>query len=212
MKLYHYVHCPFCVRVRFALAYLEVPYESVILPYDDEKTPLSLTGVKMLPILTDRNGHHMNESLDIIKYLDVDNKIPFNIYEDNTEEIEDLLSLIGSEVHSLAMPYWIWTPEFNEISRQYFQKKKEIKRGPFKDLVKHQSKHISKLDTLLNKLEGHLQPFYRSNQLSIADIILASHLWGMYIVPEYQFSNKIHTYLQLIKNLCHFDYHQDFWK
>lgn len=127
MKLYHYVHCPFCVRVRFALGLLDIPYESVVLPYNDESTPLNLTGVKMLPIWEDSSGKAINESLDIIRLVDSSAKINFDVYENFPEEIEELLSQIGKQVHSLAMPYWIWTPEFDQQSRSYFQQKKEVK-------------------------------------------------------------------------------------
>ena len=41
LKLYHYVHCPFCVRVRMILGFLQLPYQSIVLPYDDEVTPVS---------------------------------------------------------------------------------------------------------------------------------------------------------------------------
>ena len=61
MKLYHYVHCPFCVRVRMGLGYLGINFESIVLAYDDEKTPVKLTGKKMLPILVSDDGKAHNE-------------------------------------------------------------------------------------------------------------------------------------------------------
>ena len=51
IQLYHYVHCPFCVRVRMALGHLKIPYESIVLPYDEEEIPLEMCQKKMLPIL-----------------------------------------------------------------------------------------------------------------------------------------------------------------
>lgn len=212
MKLYHYVHCPFCVRVRMALGYLKVEYESIVLPYDDEATPLSLTGVKMLPILEFSSADIRNESLDIISILDKENLLDPNHTSTSIDEIEALLTKIGSNVHSLAMPYWIWTPEFDQKSREYFQSKKEKKRGPFKDLIPRQKEFILNLNNICHELSSNLMPFYKSKQLSLYDIMIASHLWGMYIVPEYQFDQKIHTYLQRIKETCFFDYHGDFWK
>ena len=211
MKLYHYVHCPFCVRVRLALGYLGIQYESIVLPYNDEATPISLTGVKMLPILQKDDESAMNESLDIIKYLDASSKIYFDIYENFHDEVDLLLSRIGKEVHSLAMPYWIWTPEFTGDSRKYFQAKKELKRGPFAELVKNKHQFLLPLNEILNELEDKLVPFYRSNQISIVDIMIASHLWGMYIVPEFQFPPIIHQYLQSISKICYFNYHGDYW-
>lgn len=212
MKLYHYVHCPFCLRVRMGLGLLRKDYESIVVPYDDEKTPIELTGKKMLPILVDENGKAMNESLDILKSQDTYQRLKWSVYEPQAAEFEALLDEIGKQVHSLCMPYWIWTPEFNESSRQYFQTKKEVKRGPFKDLIKNKKTFITALETILEeKVEPNLEPYFKHEELTIMDIMLASHLWGMYIFPEFQFSPTIHHYLQQVKSDCRFDYHKDFW-
>ncbi len=213
MKLYHYVHCPFCVRVRMGLGFLNIPYKSVVLAYNDENTPVQLTGKKMLPIVVSGNNVAKNESLDILKDLDKSNALSWQILETNKIEIETLLNKIGSPVHSLCMPYWIWTPEFDNDSRKYFQEKKEIKRGPFKNLILNKEVYIKSLnDILSNELEQNLKPFYKSSNLTIIDIMIAAHLWGMYIFPEFQFSPPIHNYLQLVKSKTQFNYHEDFWK
>jgi glutaredoxin 2 len=186
-------------------------YDSIVVPYNDEATPIHLTGKKMLPIVKDNNGVAKNESLDILREADSKNTLQWELLDQHKDTINTLLDTIGSPIHSLCMPYWIWTPEFDENSRRYFQSKKEVKRGPFIDLVKNQQRFIDKLDPLLASLEGELKPFYKNDKLSILDIMIASHLWGLYIVPEYQFSSKIHNYLQSVKLLTHFNYHQDFW-
>jgi glutaredoxin 2 len=97
----------------------------------------------MLPIMV-INGKAMNESLDIIAEIDHDNKLKVKSIEHSPEMVpfNELLNKFGSTVHNLAMPYWVYTQEFNEASRAYFQKKKEVKRGPFKELLKQKSKNI----------------------------------------------------------------------
>ncbi|MBA2405012.1 MAG: glutaredoxin 2 [Bdellovibrionales bacterium] len=206
--LYHYVHCPFCVRVRMAFGYLNLEYESKVVPYDDETTPVKLTGKKMLPIMT-IDKTYINESLEIISTLDKSKKLKVNPIV--LKEVEDLLAQLGNPIHSLAMPYWIFTPEFTNSSRAYFQKKKEEKRGPFSQLVKNQSQFVAELNPLLTSLEKSLTPFYKSSAFGLPDIMIAAHLWGLYVVPEFQFSEKIHHYLQSVKKDCRFNYHQDFW-
>src|SRR5690606_10180512 len=96
--LYHYVHCPYCVRVRMTLGFLGEKYLSKVLPYDDEQTPVELTGTKMLPIWQRDDGSSMNESLDIIKELDRANKIPKDFLSDakKVEWIEGWLNLLGT--------------------------------------------------------------------------------------------------------------------
>lgn len=211
-KLYHYIHCPFCIRVRLSLGFLKINYESKVLPYNDEVTPVKLTGVKMLPIFESENKTIQNESLDIIKTLDRENLIYKSITPEQIRNLTMILDNIGSEIHSLCMPYWIWTPEFDDDSRAYFQKKKEVKRGPFKNIIQDKEKYLKSLHEKLLKIENELSQFYQGDTFSILDIMLASHLWGMYIFPEFQFSEKIHNYLQRVKKLCNFDYHEDYWK
>lgn len=213
LKYYHYVHCPFCVRVRMTLGLLKLPYESIVVPYNDENTPVSLTGKKMLPIMS-INGKAMNESLDIMAALDKANTLKVKETESSEafKSFTGLLNNLGSNVHSLAMPYWIHTPEFDDASRAYFQKKKEEKRGPFKDLVRNRKQFEKPLMDDLNNLISELRPYFRSETFSIYDILLASHIWGLYIVPEFQFPEKVHAYLQNVKALCNFDYHQDYWR
>jgi glutaredoxin 2 len=212
MRLYHYVHCPFCVRVRLAAGFLGLSYESKVLSYADEQTPIALTGTKMLPIMEDRDGV-MNESLDIIKKLDNSNLLNIELLDDpkGKEQINQLLDRLGAPIHNLCMPYWIWTPEFDEQSRRYFIEKKSLKRGPFHQLMKNQPKFLASLAPELDALEPMIGPFFNHHsKLTILDIMLASHLWGLTILPEFRFSQKLYDYLMAVKKLCHFDYHQDF--
>lgn len=211
ITLYHYIHCPFCVRVRMALGFLGSTFQSIVLQYDDEKTPVDLTGVKMLPIAT-VDTKTLNESLDIIKLVDEENKLDLDFLDSNDFlELEATINFLAKEIHNLAMPYWAITPEFKEPARKYFEDKKSKKRGPFKDLVKKQPELIEELNKKLSELEKKISTFYLNDNFSIKDIILASHIWGMYVVPEFQFSEKIHQYLQRVKAQCNFNYHEDFW-
>jgi glutaredoxin 2 len=194
------------------LGFLNLPYESIVLPYNDESTPIQLTGVKMLPIL-EKNEVFQNESLEILKSLDTKNVLKWEQQESRAQEIDQLLQKIGEPVHSLCMPYWVWTPEFDDQSRHYFQSKKEVKRGPFKKLIQNKGPFLLDLNLILNNdIESNLTPFYKSSTLSIIDIMIAAHLWGMYIFPEFQFTTKMHHYLQSIKEQTQFDYHKDFFQ
>lgn len=213
LKLFHYVHCPFCVRVRMTLGYLGLEYQSVVLSYDDEKTPMELAGKKMLPIMT-IGKKVMNESLDIMAELDQENVLRVQNLRtgEGFKKFETLLTEIGGPVHSLAMPFWIWSPEFKESARNYFRAKKEAKRGPFQELVKNQTRFVNEIQPILKKLENDLTPFYQSETFSVKDILLAAHLWGLYSVPEFRFTEKIHSYLQSVKSTCQFNYQQPLWE
>lgn len=210
--LYHYVHCPYCVRVRMALGFLNKKFDSQVLSYDDEATPIKLTGTKMLPIWVDEQGQAINESLDIIRKIDNENLIPKDFLEDpkQVEWIEGWLNLLGDNVHNLAMPYWVWTKEFTPKAREYFENKKSKKRGPFFLLAQKRESFEGALITDLKRLEAELNPWFLGQNFTLADIMLASHLWGLYVVPEFRFSDKLNAYLQSVKRACKFDYHADF--
>ena len=209
--LYHYVHCPFCVRVRLTAGLLNVTYKSVVVAYDDTETPVNLIGKKMLPIM-EIEGKNISESLDIMDALDTNNFLNLKSLRNSEDfkELENFLPKISNLIHSLAMPYWVYTQEFTESSRIYFVKQKEAKRGPFKELVKNRSLFETSLLEMLSQLE--LKPFYKSTEFTALDILLASQIWGMYVVPEFQFPPKVHEYLQSVKKKCQFNYHEDFWK
>tara|TARA_R110000868_G_scaffold104087_9_gene286312 strand:- start:48 stop:632 length:585 start_codon:yes stop_codon:yes gene_type:complete len=193
-----------------ALGFLNKNYDSRVLAYDDEQTPTKLTGIKMLPIWQGKDGTTLNESLDIIRHLDPSNSLGFT--SELEAQLEPLLNKLGSNVHNLAMPYWMWTPEFTPSAREYFEVKKSKKRGPFNKLVAKRSEFEVPLLSDLCELSKELKPWYQSAEFSLADIMIASHLWGLYIVPEFRFSDQMHSYLQSVKKRCQFDYHLDFWR
>ena len=212
MHLIHYVHCPFCVRVRMVLGALGLSYNSEVLPYHNEERPMGLTGKKMLPIM-EINGSYLNESLEIIEKLDAENDLNSRaVIESYRSEIEPVLNKLGKDVHSLAMPYWMLTPEFDQESRRYFQNKKEAKRGPFKDLVARSEEISQSLESSLEEYSKIFEKDLAKNKIDLKDILVAAHLWGMYIVPEFQFSSEIHSYLQGVKKQTNFNYHEDFWR
>ncbi|OFZ13529.1 MAG: hypothetical protein A2X86_10760 [Bdellovibrionales bacterium GWA2_49_15] len=195
-----------------ALGFLQLPYASTVLRYDDEITPVKLTGKKMLPIMKFPDST-INESLDIIKKLDTKNQLSFNFLEKiGQAAVDEWLTKLGSPIHNLCMPYWVWSPEFDSQSRQYFENKKSAKRGPFAKLAQQRPQFEAELGPLLKELEAELEPFFQSSTVTIVDLMIGAHVWGLYVLPEFRFSDKLHTYLQNLKQLCAFNYHADFWR
>ena len=199
-----------------ALGFLGIAYQSKVLPYHDEQTPVDLCQKKMLPIyqFSDDAQDVSNESLDIITRLDKENKLSLDLLSNEKllENYHELINKLVKPIHNLCMPYWAYTPEFDQDAREYFIQKKQVKRGPFNILIQKKNESLQELNELLPALERRLSPYYQSQNFTIFDIMLASSLWGMYIFPEFQFSKQMHSYLQKVKELCHFEYHEDFWK
>ena len=192
-----------------ALNYLNIPFESRVLSYDNEVLPIQLTGQKMLPIVDFSDREVMNESIDIIKVADKNGILFENINESLISEMSDLISSVGSYLHPLAMPAWLNTLEFVGPSRDYFRLKKEKKRGPFVELVKNEGRFKKEL---IKFLEGMTIPgeFIKGSKLSILDIMLASHLYGVYVLNDFSVPSNIHLYLQRVREICQFNYHEDY--
>ncbi len=210
--LYHFPHCPYCIRVRLALGLLDIPFVSKVIDYEDAETPTRLIGKKMLPIWEDQDGA-MGESLDIILKLDVDNTLGIKEFYDlkDRKDLEAKISDLGGVIHNLTWPVWVYTKEFSPSAREYVMKKKQEKHGPFKLLVQRKEEFLKELHPLLHKVEIELMPFYQSSNVTIKDIMIAAHLWGLYLVPEFQFSEKLHAYLQKIKQQSMFNYMDELW-
>lgn len=68
IKLYQYETCPFCEKVRRKLAELDIEYERVDIDPSNKPTPVTSTG-GTVPVIDD-DGMIMNESSDIVKYLE----------------------------------------------------------------------------------------------------------------------------------------------
>jgi glutaredoxin 2 len=161
----------------------------------------------MLPIM-DIDGTAMNESLDIIRALDSGNKLANEDYGD----FDLVLDKLAPDIYNLAMPFWIWSPEFTPSAQRYFLKKKEIKRGPFSELIKRRNHFEANLTRTLQELEVHLNPFFNSSRLTVKDIALAAQVWGLFSVPEFRFSQKWHDYLMEVKGQCRFNYTEFHWR
>lgn len=214
ITLYQYLHCPYCIRVRLALSYLAIPYKSVLLSYADEVTPVKLTGKKMAPILKRLDGTFINESLDIIHYVDLEGKLELKTPELSSAMpwVLQWIDQISKPLFNLLMPYYLNNLEFSDQDKKYFQAKKEIKRGSFTELVKKRDQFSHEVNAHLELLLPKLAPFINGENLSLLDILLTSHLWGLYFAHDYRVSEKLHQYLCLVAKTCNFTYDQDWWK
>lgn len=68
IKLYQYDMCPYCEKVRKKLDELGIKYEKVEVDYANKPEPVTSTG-GTVPVIDD-NGMIMNESMEIIAYLE----------------------------------------------------------------------------------------------------------------------------------------------
>ena len=196
MKLYYYEHCPFCIRVLMLIHYKNIPVEKIVLLNDDEKTPISMIGQKMLPVLQKGNGEFMPESLDIIDYLDGLGKriLPAPVV---SESISNWLQEARHPTRELTYPRMIRHP-FEEFStqsaRDYFESKKSKSIGVF-------SEHMANSEQLLVDLQPKLQVLdnwiagLNHEHLTWDDIYLFPYLLQLALVDAIIWPENVKRYL-----------------
>ena len=180
-----------------------LPVQLGVLLNDDEKTPESMIGVKMVPILEKKDGSFLPESLDIIRYID---KYTGECLVSSWREDSQLSSWLdeGSFLsYSLTMPRWVNSnmEEFKTASaRKYFKKKKEKMVGPFASVLKDTKKLKTEIEDHLQKLEKLLPnetelPFYKGD-LTVNDFHLFAFLRSLTIVKGLSFPKNTALYME----------------
>jgi glutaredoxin 2 len=191
-KLYVYDHCPFCLRARMPFGLKDIPVELRFLANDDEETPISMVGRKMLPILEDEDGH-TGESLDIVAKLDgIEGPRLFD--GPARQEITDWIDAWQSRINSLVIPRTPVAifPEFRTPeARAYFTAKKEEQFGRFDDLLARTDEISVEVAQGLRELEPILPD---PDAPSLDDILLFPILRGLSILPDLPLPPKVEAY------------------
>ena len=211
MKLYIYDHCPYCVKARMIFGFKKKPVKLVCLLNDDEKSPVSMIGVKMVPILETKKGAFMPESMDIVSYIDkLDNSPSIQWEEDKS--LAGWLSKNSLICYQLAMPRWLNAPlkEFQtKKARDYFQNKKEAYIGSFKAQLDKSENLIAQMSKQLQELEKYFkenQKFFKS-KLSENDFHLFAFLRSLSIVKGLSFPEKTQRYAERLSRLSNIPLH-----
>lgn len=202
MKLFIYDHCPYCVKARMIFGLKNIDFKLVTLLNDDEETPISMIGQKMLPILEKEDGSFIPESLDIIDYIDDNYGGKRSIIFESNDRLRNWISKASDYTYELCMPRWA-KADLEEFKTQgaidYFTKKKEAYIGPFKDslnnsqaLINGVNEHLMELD---KALKNHNYP--DSNNYIIADDInLFATLRSLSIVKGIKYPAEVERYRQ----------------
>ena len=202
MKLYVYDHCPFCVRARMAAGLLGSEVETLYLPNDDEATPISMTGVKVLPILQKPDGSHMGESLDIVRYVD---ELAGQARLDETirPAVQAWFDQVSKFYNHLVMPREVRLepplPEFATAEAiAYFVQKKEQNIGSFEQNLAETSTYLDRIHIALPELAALLgeQPYLNGNAPGMEDIIIFPVLRNLTLVKGIVFPAKLQAYIE----------------
>lgn len=211
MKLYHYEHCPFCQRVRLLLGYKQIPYESVVLSYDDADTPTKLIGKKMLPIMDFGDGTVMAESIDILREIENRHPRPIAFVGPVEPHLQwAAMAAVGiPRYFDLLLPAYADSySEFDrfEGSKAYFQTSKEQKRSKTFAQLKEEGSDIyeqnilPRLEEIIEKVEDAY--FIMGPTFSVADCVLAADLSGLRLVEGIELPPQIPAYIARVERQC----------
>lgn len=198
MKLYVYDHCPYCVRAKMIFGLKNIPVEITVIANDDEDTPVSLVGKKVVPILVKKDGTAMPESLDIVRYVDANygEKIISEIIRPEIEAWAAKLSKIYSH---LLLPRFVklGLAEFEKQSAiDYFVQKKTEFIGDFAENLAQSEQYIQAVQPLLTELADLIKSENALNgELSLEDIIVFPMLRNLTCVKGVEFPKTVLDYL-----------------
>jgi len=197
MKLYIYDHCPFCVKARMIFGLKNLPVELVVLQNDDSATPEKLVGQKMVPILQKADGSAMPESMDIVRWVDNQDREPLLTGKTNPA-ITDWLRHVNSYINKLLIPR-IADAAFAEFAtpeaRRHFHDKKEANYGDFAELRKHAPGLIKNISDDLRQLDKLIVKSNAVNgELSEDDIHLFPLLRSLTLVSGIEWPSRVTDY------------------
>lgn len=200
MKLYYYDHCPYCVRARMMFGLQNVPVEEIVLLNDDEDTPKRLIGAKQVPILTKKDGTHMGESLDIVRYVDelsAENRLDETV----RPEIQAWHDQVNRFSYRLMMPRSIQLglPEFaTQSAIDYFVNKKQESIGNFNEHLAKTDEYLKQIHTDLHNLDRLVAPSdcLNGQQISMEDILIFPILRNLSMVEGLEFPEKTLNYVR----------------
>ena len=200
-KLYVYEHCPYCTKARMIFGLKQIDVEVQYLAYDDHQTPESLSGVKMLPIWMNQESVAINESLDIINFVE-EQYFPALLEKKVEPFIQAWLTENSSLIYKLCMPRWAKSdlPEFQSFqAREYFCEKKESSIGSFQEHLNLTEDYLEMLYSSLESLSTQ-RDFFDVDQrpLQLGDIHLFASLKALTIVKDIVFPQNIEVYIQKI--------------
>ena len=220
--VYVYDHCPFCVRVRFALGVKNIKHNVNFMANDDIPTPTALVGRKIAPIIQwSTDDVCMAESLDIIDLVDNDSRFgptgSIKPASDRTD-IKDWQKSVRDLLRVLQRPRYVATgllPEFQQkdgrtafiLNHQMppYEKQEWKENEPAEErlqiyadaLAKDPADHVEELNRKLVELDDIIFSEHHCSPggLSYDDVDLFARLRSITIIKDVIWPSKLRKYM-----------------
>eukprot|EP00636_Phaeomonas_parva_P004160 CAMPEP_0118849990 /NCGR_PEP_ID=MMETSP1163-20130328/59_1 /TAXON_ID=124430 /ORGANISM="Phaeomonas parva, Strain CCMP2877" /LENGTH=275 /DNA_ID=CAMNT_0006782185 /DNA_START=123 /DNA_END=950 /DNA_ORIENTATION=+ len=220
--VYVYDHCPYCVRVRFALGMKNIKHDVRFLMNDDVETPTNLIGKKVAPIW-EVEGEAMGESMDIIKKVDADEAYGETGYFKEASGRKDIgawQKKYATQFRLLQRPRYVHPqsvlPEFQQReAREYFMRghfvpldghdKKSFKELPMEKIQAYYEQAISMSPELIEEVSAgllelepliHCEEYCTEGGLSYDDVDLWARLRSISLIKGLKVPPKVDAYMR----------------
>jgi len=143
-KLYQYEVCPFCWKARSLLALKGVNYDTVEV-HPLNKKEISFSDYKKVPIYVDESGHQVNDSSEIMRYVD-DHYEGRKIFEQEGPAVEREKQLLEwSELYVKSIPPLIYNTFPNSLKAFDYISKNSNFSWHQRKLIKYSGAAVMKL-------------------------------------------------------------------
>lgn len=207
-NLFIYDHCPFCVRVRFALGRKNVKHNLVWLANDDAETPTALVGKKVVPIFQPQGpqGPAQKESLDIIASVDADPRFGSpGLLNSSTgrRDIEQWFDSVAWPMRRLTrVRFWrAPLPEFAfQEGRDAYLRNHALKEPPtdYEENFERSGEYIAQIQERLDELADMVwsKECCSEGGLSYDDVDLFPRVRSMTIIKGLKLPHKLRAYVE----------------
>ena len=212
MKLHVFDSCPYCVRVKALIGIKGLDCQ--IYPMVLGQLPESIEGklekfsVPILEVFEPENGEStvMIESLDIFRKLDSIGTPLFFSYEPS-EKVVELLAKLQQAKALLCYPRMplMNLPELSsDEAIKVFRKSREEAIGQtLEQAIENTDQYIPGVEKVVDELEQALMPeaFINGDRnLNIDDVVAFAELRNLTMVGEFNFSEQMQAYLDVISS------------
>lgn len=213
MKLYVFESCPYCTRVRafIGLKGLECEIEYICAGAFPEKLTQQISSLRV-PILEldNEEGTFLQQSLDIIKFLDSSVEPMILLEYEATGSILKALESLAIPQNMLCYPRmpFLGLPDLKtEVSKQYFAESRKQRLGiSLAEALAATDQYISEIASALINIENslHIKALLSGmRNVSMDDIYVFAELRNLTMVKELNLPLIFQEYLSVMAKKTH---------
>jgi len=201
-RVYVYDHCPYCVRVRYALGMKNIKHQLVWLLNDDKDTPTALVGKKVVPIFQ-MGDEIMKESMDIVRRVDGDPQFgPVHMFGPETGRFQGWFSANADPLRRLLRTRHVLAPlpefSFKDGRNAFIANHPLPEPSDYAENLANSAELVQQVQRAMPELESLIfSPEHASaDGLSYDDVDLFARLRSFTIIRDLHLPPKVSAYVE----------------